>query len=505
MSTVGENISILQSIFAPATNALSDYNRGRLALAQSNVRRAQELQDQQAAETLKRDLTTAQIAADDRRTQMYLDRQETANMAAAAREQERISAAQSALDDRQKAEEAKATRAAVRAAYAKYKGAGGKKNLTDFGAEDSANTLYSIQDELGPLVRTNSLDAFTAQAGILRTMEDRLGALGSLSPAEQSAARGAALQALAFDNRFADGAEAYARQVGHGISHELAMSSLKRSHPETASALATVVAEELARRASEKTNSKDYLLAERQVGDLRAGLLRFAQDKELPPSALEVLYRANAPAPAIERSAVRDSIDSSLQALREIGRTAAHGDPVLSDIRSDAPAGAPTPSNQPSSSNGVPWQPLALAAMYPGKAAGLLSGGMGGALRALLTAGRTVGQAVPLVRAGATGYLAGDALNSAPTWFGGKRITDYGVDASMGTYDDWRSEGDDAILREAGRMRNLLATFAPESPTRTYAQRRLGELQFQLPYRKRDTGAIQAWLAIRNAEAQGVR
>lgn len=300
MSSVLENQQMLAALFAPVTQTMADYNAGRLGLAQMQLRRAQQLQDQQTADNLRRELTSAQIAAEDRRTEATINGVEQKMRAAQEIADTKAKAAQDAMDKRLEEERKKQNRTATRKAYLDYTASGGTKKLEEFGPPEDEDTLFKIAAELGPLARARAIDSFKGQAALIGQMEDELRSSLELTPDEHKAISSSALDMLRV-SRDVDGAGDFVNAIEGGRSPDVAA----KKFPQAAAAYSNALSQLRAAKTQEKASSKDFLMRSQQLGLLRRSALEDAQKNQVPSDVLSQLFLARKPqAQAVQPDAI---------------------------------------------------------------------------------------------------------------------------------------------------------------------------------------------------------
>jgi len=85
--------------------------------------------------------------------------------------------------------------------------------------------------------------------------------------------------------------------------------------------------------------------------------------------------------------------------------------------------------------------------------------------------------------------VVGDTINTLPQYFGGRQLTDYGVDAVMGQYGDWIEAANNETEMQISRIEQALASIPQGSRYEAPLRQRLYELQFKLPRAKRPSYA----------------
>lgn len=278
-----QNLQAMQALFQQPANAFSRSQSARLNMALNNLRRVQELEDQQAqinarmkleqmADTRARDLANLQ-----RSTQMQIAEvsEQKADRRAEASENRadlRAKAADERADARNEAAEKKALRAAVRAAYERYTSAGGTKKLSEFGAEDDANTLYSLQGEIGKIQSALDDEKFGQAAELLKQQEQKLSSLIAPSKAEIEQVEVNAVNALG-SGPTKDAFEFYTDAISDGVPHSVAVQSMLKTYPGAAPVFQSAVSMGATELQAVKMKSPEFVKGLDQLGRMRSTLV----------------------------------------------------------------------------------------------------------------------------------------------------------------------------------------------------------------------------------------
>lgn len=211
MATAIENAQYADSAFSNLRSSFGRYFDAQVQIAQRaeqerrtrelmNLKRVQEIQDQQAEAGLRERLMNLQVGG-----------QKDIEESRANRDDARWKAAQTREDTKASEAEKKAVIASVRAAYEKYKADGGPKKLAEFGPEDSPDTIYAIQNAHQEVVAEDTKRRFAQFGQNLMDRERALAASVEPDDKELSAIRQDAIAFVSGDAAQSNAAEYYAK------------------------------------------------------------------------------------------------------------------------------------------------------------------------------------------------------------------------------------------------------------------------------------------------------
>lgn len=245
MSTVAQNAALADSLFANLRDSGRRYLDTQGAIAQreaamrrenelANLRRIQQVQDQQADANLRRELTAEQIKG-----------QQTIEESRAKRD-----------DSKAEAAEKRAQVAAVRAAYARYQEAGGDEPIEKFGPLDAEGTFFAIQKAMGERVSETQRTQFRELANLLRDEGDSLVSSARTTPQELEALRSTAL--LTLDSTHKDAAKHY-NKVAAKSGEQVALNDLAEKFPAAYRSIQMQVTAGARAIEAEKAKSPDFI------------------------------------------------------------------------------------------------------------------------------------------------------------------------------------------------------------------------------------------------------
>lgn len=480
-----DNARLARELFTPISESFARYNQARLALAArednrrredglANLRRMAEVKDASARAELQRELASLQ-----RETALDVERSR------ADRDDRRLESIRLREDQKLAEAEGKALRASVRRAYADYTSAGGEKPLKEFGPEDSPDTFSRLQAEIGEIQRLSMTKRFRLAADMLREREAALES--SLSPGEDdlAAARHAAMESIDF-TRHKDAYEYYASQLQRkGITTAMAIDATLKRFPEIAPTYTASLTGQLSNLRITKARSPEYSREAQSIAAERAHLTRSAIESPFGVEALSNLRNPDTPPASGGKNApqLRAGVPPPVAAIPTADFGVSLNTPDEPNDAADAVAGA-SRADAP-----APWKPLALLALNADRVIPAARSVIPKLTSLLTRGGALAAGAVPAVRAGATGYLVGDTINTLPQYFGGRQLTDYGVDAVMGQYGDWIEAANNETEMQISRIEQALASIPQGSRYEAPLRQRLYELQFKLPRAKRPSDA----------------
>ena len=260
MATAAENYQLANLLFSPVRESAGKYLNAQVAIAERaaqerrqremmNLKRVQELEDQRNEAAMRERLTNIGVKG-----------QKDIEASQAERDDARFASAEKNQDARVAAAEKKAVVATVRAAYEKYKSAGGEKKLADLGSEDSPDTIYAIQNAQQEVEGRIAKQKFVAAAEDLKARERALAASADLDEKEAKAVLSDAIAFVAGSPEYSDAAERF-NMLSKKLDAETALEVTRQKYPAFGAAVDAQVSGNTRAIRAEKTKSPEFTIS----------------------------------------------------------------------------------------------------------------------------------------------------------------------------------------------------------------------------------------------------
>lgn len=257
MATPIDNAQYADSLFSNLRQSAGRYMDAQVQIAaraeqerkqreMMNLKRVQEIQDQQTEAEMRKALVAQQVDAQRDIANLQLTRDDARWKAAQTREDTKVDEA-----------EKKAVIANVRAAYEKYKADGGAKKLAEFGAENLAETIYAIQNAHQEVVAESTKRRFAQFGQNLMDRERQLAASVEPDEKELSAIKQDAIAFVSGDATQSNAAEYYAKLAAK--NPEAAYTATVQRFPAFGAAVEAQVQRGSSAMRAEKAKSPEFI------------------------------------------------------------------------------------------------------------------------------------------------------------------------------------------------------------------------------------------------------